>query len=58
VNPVYTEIPGWKTNMTNMLSAEEFPPKFMNYLHFLEDRLHVPIEIVSVGPDRKQTILL
>jgi adenylosuccinate synthase len=57
VEPVYTELPGWKTDMTKMQSEDEFPEEFNAYLNFLEEELEVPIKIVSVGPDRAQTIL-
>lgn len=57
VTPIYTEIPGWKTDMTKMQSENEFPEEFNNYLSFLEEELQVPISIVSVGPDREQTII-
>lgn len=54
--PVYIELPGWKTDMTGMRSENEFPEEFNAYLNFLEAELEVPITIVSVGPDREQTI--
>ncbi|MBO4371029.1 MAG: adenylosuccinate synthase [Paludibacteraceae bacterium] len=57
VEPVYKELPGWKTNMTKMKKESEFPQAFNDYLDFLEDELNVPIKIVSVGPDREQTIV-
>jgi adenylosuccinate synthase len=56
VEPIYTELPGWKTDMTKMQSEDEFPEEFNNYLNFLEEQLGVRIKIVSVGPDRAQTI--
>jgi len=55
--PVYVELPGWKTDMTMMQTEDEFPEEFNNYLSFLEEELMVPIKIVSVGPDRAQTIV-
>ncbi|MDD2996446.1 MAG: adenylosuccinate synthase [Bacteroidia bacterium] len=55
--PVYVEMPGWKTDMTKMQSEDEFPEEFNAYLSFLEEELEVPIKIVSVGPDRAQTII-
>ena len=55
--PLYVEMDGWKTDMTKMQSENEFPEEFNQYLSFLEDELEVPIKIVSVGPDRDQTIL-
>lgn len=57
VEPVYVEMPGWKTDMTRMTSEDEFPEEFNAYVNFLEEELGVPVKIVSVGPDREQTIL-
>lgn len=55
--PIYVELAGWKTDMTKMQSEDEFPEEFNAYLSFLEEELEVPVYIVSVGPDRDQTIL-
>lgn len=57
IEPVYVELPGWKMDMTAMQSEDEFPEEFNNYLSFLEEELGVPIAIVSLGPDRAQTII-
>ena len=57
VEPLYVELPGWQTDMTKMQSENEFPEEFNAYLDFLEDYLEIPIKIVSVGPDREQTII-
>ena len=57
IKPVYTELPGWKTDMTKMKSESEFPQAFRDYIAFLEDQLATPITIVSIGPDREQTIV-
>ncbi len=57
IEPVYVEIPGWKQDMTAVKSEEEFPQAFSDYVAFLERELGVPIAIVSVGPDREQTIV-
>lgn len=57
VEPVYTTLPGWKTDMTGMKSEEEFPQQFSDYITFLERELGTPISIVSIGPDREQTIV-
>lgn len=57
VEPVYKEFTGWQTDMTAMQSESEFPKAFNDYLAFLEKELNVPIYIVSVGPDRAQTII-
>ncbi len=56
IEPVYTELKGWNTDMTKMQSEEEFPQEFNDYIAYLEEKLNVPITIVSVGPDRTQTI--
>lgn len=57
VSPEYIEIPGWEEDLTQINSAEKLPKNFIDYIHFLERELNTPIKIVSVGPDRKQTIL-
>ena len=57
IKPVYKEIKGWKTDMTKIKSEAEFPQAFKDYISFLEKELEVPIYIVSVGPDRDQTIV-
>lgn len=57
IEPVYTELQGWQTDLTKMKSEEEFPKKFSAYIRFLEEQLHTPITIVSIGPDRCQTIV-
>ncbi len=53
----YTELPGWKADLTGMKSEDEFPVELKNYIDYLEKELEVPITIVSVGPDREQTIV-
>ncbi len=57
VEPVYEELPGWKTDLTKVHDEDEFPEEFNNYISFLEDFLETPVSIVSVGPDRNQTIV-
>ena len=57
ITPEYVELPGWKVDMTKMQSENEFPEEFNAFLSFLEEELEVPIKIVSVGPDRAQTII-
>ena len=57
IEPVYVELPGWKTDMTSITSESEFPEAFRQYISFLEEQLETPIKIVSVGPDREQTIV-
>ncbi|MDT0645213.1 adenylosuccinate synthase [Zunongwangia sp. F260] len=56
ITPVYTEMKGWAADLTGMTEASELPKEFNDYVKFLEKELEVPISVVSVGPDRKQTI--
>lgn len=57
VTPIYSEMKGWKEDLTKMSKADELPKELAAYIEFLEKELEVPIKIVSVGPDRTQTIL-
>lgn len=57
IEPVYKELKGWKADMTKMTSEEEFPQEFKDYIKFLETELETPIKIISIGPDRAQTIV-
>ena len=57
IEPVYVEMEGWKTDMTAMTSEEQFPKAFNDYVAFLEKELETPICIISIGPDRDQTII-
>ncbi|WP_422080794.1 adenylosuccinate synthase [Ulvibacterium sp.] len=56
VIPIYTEMEGWEKDLTQMEKAEQLPKTLHTYIGFLEEELQVPIKIVSVGPDRTQTI--
>lgn len=57
VEPVYKTLPGWNKSLSDVGSYEQFPKELKDYVSFLEKELGVPIKMVSVGPDRKQTIL-
>ncbi|ADY28114.1 MULTISPECIES: adenylosuccinate synthase [Cellulophaga] len=56
VKPIYTEFPCWKEDLTKMTDPSQFPKELNEYIDFLEKELEIPIKIISVGPDRKQTI--
>ena len=56
VEPVYTELKGWQTDLTQLKKEEELPQEFKEYIAFLEKELGVPVKYVSIGPDRDQTI--
>ena len=55
--PVFVELDGWRTDLTGIKTEDEFPEELNAYISFLEEELEVPITIVSVGPDRDQTIV-
>ena len=57
IEPVYEELPGWQTDMTRFTSEDQFPQQFRDYIAFLEKELETPITIISIGPDREQTIV-
>lgn len=56
IDPVYTEFPGWKKDLTGIRKESELPQEFKNYIKFMESYLEVPISIISLGPDREATI--
>ena len=56
VSPIYTEMKGWNEDLTGMNSSSQLPKALNEYIDFLEKELELPITIVSVGPDREQTI--
>lgn len=55
--PVYEELPCWKTDITGVRSEAEFPKAFADYIRYIEQATCTPIKIVSVGPDREATII-
>ncbi len=57
VTPIYTEMKGWKADLTGMTTYDQLPKELIDYINFIETAVEVPIKVVSVGPDRKQTIL-
>ncbi len=56
IKPIYEELAGWEEDLTKMTAETEFPQNFIRYINYLENALETPIKIVSVGPDRAQTI--
>ena len=57
VTPIYREFKGWKKPISSIKKEEELPFEFMNYVKFIEKELNLEIKILSVGPDRDQTIV-
>ena len=57
VKPIYKELKGWNTDMTRLTDEAQFPKEFSDYVKFLEDFLETRIGVISIGPDREQTII-
>jgi len=57
IEPIYEDVPGWNCDLTGLTSYKEAPEELKNYVNYLEKLLEVPITIVSVGPDRSQTLI-
>ena len=57
LEPVYTEFKGWKTPISGIRKYEDFPAEFKAYVEFIEEQTGVPVKIISVGPDREETII-
>ena len=58
LSPVYTELPGWKADLTKLTSYNDAPRELKNYVEFIQQQVGVKITLVSVGPDRAQTLRL
>jgi len=56
IEPIYEELEGWNCDLTELDSYDNAPQALKNYVTYLENALEVPITVVSVGPDRKQTL--
>ena len=57
ITPIYNEFDGWNIDIENLTSIDDVPEKLMDYVKYIEKEVDVPIKIISVGPDRKQTII-
>ena len=58
VEPIYEEMPGWQEDITQVKSFEELPVNCQNYIRRIEELIHCPVVMFSVGPDREQTVVL
>jgi len=56
VEPVYIDMPGWEEDITGYRKYDELPANLKNYIEFVEKETAVPITLISVGPDREETI--
>lgn len=55
--PIYEELPGWKNSTFGIKTLEELPQEAINYIHRIEELVEAPVDILSTGPDRSQTII-
>ncbi len=57
VEPVYTDFEGWQCDLRQCRTYEEFPAAFKAYVDFIEQETGVPVKVISVGPDRDETVI-
>ena len=57
VTPIYKEFKGWKKDLTNITKESDLPQEFIDYIAYIEKEVGVKIKVISLGPDRSQTIL-
>jgi adenylosuccinate synthase len=57
ITPIYKEFRGWNTNINDVRRYEDFPAAFKEYVEFIERETGVPVSIISVGPDREETVM-
>lgn len=58
LEPVYEELPGWKESTVGAKSLDDLPDNAKNYIKYIEETVEVPVDIISTGPDREETIIL
>ncbi|WP_148863472.1 adenylosuccinate synthase [Marinobacter fonticola] len=58
IEPVYEELPGWSESTVGLTSMEQLPKNALAYIRFLEEQIEAPIDIISTGPDRVETVVL
>jgi len=56
LEPLYTELDGWNTGLDNNITMAELPPALKKYIKFIEDFVELPVDTISIGPDRLQTL--
>jgi adenylosuccinate synthase len=58
LEPVYEELPGWKESTVGARSIEQLPVNARNYIKCIEETIEAPVDVISTGPDRDETIIL
>ena len=54
--PIYEELPGWRTDLSDATEAHHLPPAARRYVDLLQDQVGVPIHLIGVGPARDQYV--
>jgi adenylosuccinate synthase len=58
LEPLYEELPGWKESTFGAKSLDDLPKNALDYIRFIEEKIEAPVDIISTGPDREETIIL
>ena len=58
LEPIYEKLPGWKESTVGAKSMDDLPENARSYIRFIEETVEVPVDIISTGPDREETIIL
>ncbi|MEX2367043.1 MAG: adenylosuccinate synthetase, partial [Pseudohongiellaceae bacterium] len=58
LEPVYEELPGWQQSTVGIKKLEDLPENARSYIRYIEDKIEAPVDIISTGPDRDETIIL
>jgi len=56
IEPIYTEFHGWQNDISGIREYNKLPHELITFIEFIEDNCNVPVTLVSVGPDREETI--
>jgi adenylosuccinate synthase len=57
LKPIYEELPGWEESTVGAKSLDELPKNAQDYIQYIEKTVEVPVDIISTGPDREETII-
>jgi adenylosuccinate synthase len=57
LEPLYNSFPGWTGDLSKIKTYNELPETFRNYMDYVQSQIEVPVNVISVGPDREETII-
>jgi adenylosuccinate synthase len=58
LEPIYEELPGWEGSTIGVRNLDDLPPNAKAYIEYIEKAVEVPVDIISTGADREDTIIL